>query len=558
MRLRLRHLAAISALALLFAGAAGRAQTPSGRVLLVGTYNGIAGQYTSVQAAARDAQPGDWILVAPGDYKENGYDGMTEPAGVLITTPDVHVRGMDRNGVVIDGTKPGSQQCSSAPSDQVVSQDGRNGVVAFKVDGVWIENLTVCNYLTGPNGGEGNEIWWNGGDGSGKIAMHDYWGNFITATSSYSNGTDHPRGEYGIFVSNADGGGPVPTESTTGDMPSSIFHSYASNMGDAAYYVGACPDCNMTLAWATGEYSALGFSGTNAGGHLVIRDNTFDRNGTGAAPDSQNNDDAPSPNNGACPATDEISPLTGTHSCTVWLRNIFDSNNNPNVPGRGASGLAGAAPIGSGLVLAGTENHTVLQNTFTNNGSWGVLVTDLPDQENPPSDLGQNCQGGISVLPPGAPALGPVYSGGALCWFQAFGNDVRNNTFDGNAFYKNPGNADIGLFALPHNPGNCFTGNVDEGGLTAYPPALVLQSDAYSCSRPSAGDLVLTPVQANCATGGLVFPCPDTGLTHYPKTTGVVLQMPPPQETMADPCGVPRDVPDPTDRPPNNPWCPNN
>jgi hypothetical protein len=465
---------------------------------------------------------------------------------VLITTPWVHVRGMDRNGVVIDGTKPGSSTCSNNKSDQIFTNDGRNGVVALKADGVYIENLTVCNYLTGNGGGEGNEIWWNGGDGSGKIGMGPYWGNYITATSTYSNGTDHPRGEYGIFVSNAKG-------------PGSIYHSYASNMGDAAYYIGACPDCNADLRWAHGEFSALGFSGTNAGGHLLIRNNEWDQNGSGAAPDSQNNDDAPSPNNGACPTAGEVSPFSGTHSCTVWLNNYFHNNNNPNVPGRGASGLAGAAPLGSGLVLAGTENVTVLHNIFSHNGSWGVLVTDLPDQENPPSDIpSQNCNGGISVLPSGFPVVGPVYSGGALCWFQAFGNDVRDNRFEDNGFDQNPGNADIGLFALPHNPGNCFSQNFDPAGLTSYPPALILQSGVYGCQRPSAGDLVITPVQANCATGGLVFPCPDTPLTHYEQTTTVQLNPPPAQDTMADPCGIPAGVNDPTDRPPNNPWCPNN
>ena len=43
---------------------------------------------------------------------------------------------------------------------------GRNGVEVFEADGVSVENLTACNFLNG--GGEGgNEIWWNGGDGTG-------------------------------------------------------------------------------------------------------------------------------------------------------------------------------------------------------------------------------------------------------------------------------------------------------------------------------------------------------------------------------------------------------
>ena len=37
------------------------------RVLLVGSYHGIAGDYTGIQAAVDAARPGDWILVGPGD-----------------------------------------------------------------------------------------------------------------------------------------------------------------------------------------------------------------------------------------------------------------------------------------------------------------------------------------------------------------------------------------------------------------------------------------------------------------------------------------------------------
>ena len=41
------------------------------RVLLVGTFHGHAGQYATIQSAVNAARPGDWILVAPGDYHEN-------------------------------------------------------------------------------------------------------------------------------------------------------------------------------------------------------------------------------------------------------------------------------------------------------------------------------------------------------------------------------------------------------------------------------------------------------------------------------------------------------
>src|SRR5205823_3852207 len=208
------------------------ASSAPARVLRVGFYRGIPGQYKSIQAAITAAKPGDWILIGPGDYHENGVKHGAEPAGVLIRRGHLHIRGMNRNRVIIDGTKRGSRRCSSRPADQITT--GRNGIEPFKVSGVYIENLTVCNYLTNKDGEEGNEIWWNGGDGSGKIGMGSWWGDYITATSTFSRGVDPPYGKYGIFVSNSRG-------------PGVIDHSYASNMADAAYYVGACPDCNAMI-----------------------------------------------------------------------------------------------------------------------------------------------------------------------------------------------------------------------------------------------------------------------------------------------------------------------
>src|SRR3954452_7776010 len=143
----------------------------TGRVLLVGTYQGIHGGFASIQSAVDAAHAGDWILVAPGDYHEQGVTGADEPAGVLVRTPWIHLRGMDRNTVIVDGTKPGAAPCSARAEDQQVTDKGRNGIDVFKADGVYVQNLTSCNFLTNKDGEEGNEIWWNGGDGSGKIGM---------------------------------------------------------------------------------------------------------------------------------------------------------------------------------------------------------------------------------------------------------------------------------------------------------------------------------------------------------------------------------------------------
>jgi hypothetical protein len=58
------------------------------------------------------------------------------------------------------------------------------------VSGVTMENLTACNFLGDLMGNNGNQIWWNGGDGSGKIGMGSYSGSYLTASSTfYQQGT---------------------------------------------------------------------------------------------------------------------------------------------------------------------------------------------------------------------------------------------------------------------------------------------------------------------------------------------------------------------------------
>jgi hypothetical protein len=91
--------------------------TAGAKVLLVGSYHGIRGHYTSVQAAVNAARSGDWVLVGPGDYKTSNSrapsDASDRQAGVLITTPDLRLRGMNRNTVIVDGTSR-ARRCAAA------------------------------------------------------------------------------------------------------------------------------------------------------------------------------------------------------------------------------------------------------------------------------------------------------------------------------------------------------------------------------------------------------------------------------------------------------------
>jgi hypothetical protein len=480
------------------------------RALLVGTWAGHPGQYATIQSAVDAARTGDWILVGPGDYRSD----PSSTAGVLITTPGIHLRGMDRNGVVVDGTM-GNCSPSAAAQTHGPGGAGRNGVEILQASGVTVDNLTVCNFLDGAGGHNGNQVWFNGGDGSGRIGLGAYQASYVTATSTFYAGATAPMALYGLFASNSDG-------------PGLIQHTAANNMGDSAYYVGACADCHAVIDDAHGSHSDLGYSGTNSGGHLIIQRSEFDDNLAGIVPNSLNNDDAPPPQNGACPGR-QTGPLA-THSCTVIRQNFVHDNNNPNVP---RAGVAALAPVGTGIEISGGRNDTVVDNRIVGNGSWGVLVHDYPDTETPPAP--SHCQGGFNLL-------------GVACYFAATGNVVDGNVLSHNGFFANPGNADLALINLLSGPGDCFHGNTDTKGLvTSDPPAIQLLDG--TCAGPSVSG-PLAAVQLVCASGVLatIVPgvdCSNTPLSRYPQVTRVTMAPGPAAAGMPDPCaGVP-----------TNAWC---
>jgi hypothetical protein len=543
-------------------------------VLLVGPVGTEGAQYTSIQDAVNHASPGDWVLVAPGVYHEKGYSptnnpgGKPTPAEVDITTPNLHLRGLNRDTVIVDGTNfsatqaagtapAGSPACSSDPKlqDPGVKQSGgntqnRDGIVVWRTSGVSIENLTSCNSLS-------NEIWWNGGDGLGVQQAMSGSGDYISATSTfYSNARS---AQYGIFTS--DDGGPVV-----------IDHSYANNMTDSSYYIGACRDCNTILNHPHAEYSALGLSSTNAGGNLVIENGEWNNNRTGLVSNAQNNDDWPSPEYGQCVST-LPPPGAGPNSCYVIRGNYIHDNNNNNTPG---SGLTSVSAVGTGVELAATQHISVINNRIENNGSWGVVTHDFPDPETGPAQ----CAGGVwnSLT-------------GVCLWFSR-GNYVANNQFKGNAFFGNPTNADIGNSAVgaldasacprgnngcvpaPNIDQNCFTSNTLSSATSEWPPGL----QEAPCP-PGLTDPPLLTAELICATGAASLftagtpvsapPCTLPG-ANYPQHDGICTA-PGQQVTAADDpntklCFLPLShtldpavnptMPDPCAGIPANPWCP--
>lgn len=190
--------------------------------------------------AEERAQPGDVILIAPGRYEEQ----------MLITTPDITVRGEDRNEVIIDGggIRP-------------------YGIVTM-ADGVRVENLTVTDATfygvlftglhddSGPSAPTANdyEPW----DPAKFPPLQRFLVDHVTAINN---------GLYGIYAFNSQNG--------------AIIDSYASGSADSGIYVGQCTSCNISVTGNVAERNAVGFENANASGPVLVAGNRFTDNRVG-------------------------------------------------------------------------------------------------------------------------------------------------------------------------------------------------------------------------------------------------------------------------------------
>ncbi len=367
------------------------AASASARVLIVTQRHVTYPHYTTIQAAVAAAHPGDWILIDRGVYT----------GSVVIRTPRLHVRGINRNQVILDGR-----------------HHVGNGIVV-KANGVWIENLTVRNFdrRTRDDSANGNEVWWEGGGPkSTKVGLRGWWGTYLT---TYDTGL---KGGYGLFASHS--------------VDGFFKHVYASGFNDSGVYIGACRDCRALVQDALAERNALGWSSTNAGGHLVVENSTFRDNGVGIAPDSESQGDLPPPQDGACNAGSNRSPtptFSGTDiaRCTIFRDDVIADNGNLNTP---ANNTLLGAPWGVGVMLPGDYADLIENDTISGNPNFGVLAFEQPN--------------------PYPPTAKSVY-------FQVSGNRVSDNTITGNG--TQPGGADIGLeggvFGAQNSVNNCFSNN---------------------------------------------------------------------------------------------------
>ena len=344
-----------------------------------------------------------------------------------------------------------------------------------------------------------------------------FLGSYLNATSTYyarKNGAE-TSAFYGIFSSNWSGG--------------TFAQDYASNFSDSGFYVGAClQQCNQVLSGDWAEYSALGYSGSNSGGSMVIKNSQFDNNNDGFDTNSQNGDNPP-PQNGTCP-NKGVSPITHTSSCWVFMNNYVHDNNNPNVPRVGA---AGTGPTGTGMTVTGGRNDTVMNNRFVNNKAWGIAVIPYPDS-------GPPCTGGT---------LNSPILGNGSCLYDEWSVALIRNKFSNNGGYGNPTNGDFDQLNFETHPSDCFRGNSDSSGQLS-PEAAKLQVQYPTCTTSSVPPNLNIPFlnEILCDTQVSLPPFGCQPGDHYPRAQGlpVMHRLPRGLKTMPNPCaGVPK-----------NPWCP--
>ena len=421
--------------------------------------------FKTIQEAVNASTHGDWVLIEPGKYDEEVWV-YPEHAGIKI-------RGMNRNTVILDG------QHKPAPG-------GSNGIEIYKANNVSVENLTVRNFdrasLNGPNG---NEIWFNGGAGSGKIGLHNWRGRYLTA---YDDGLD---GGYGIFTGNSQKG--------------EYEDIYASGFDDSGLYIGACRNCEARVYGAVMEDNALGYSGSNSGGKLVIENSVFSHNSTGIAPNSENPGDAPPPQDGACNSgkNHRKTPTfesTEIERCTIIRNNVIEENNNLSAP---ANSSAAASPWGIGVELPGDYADLVEGNTIKNNPNVGVFGFEYPN--------------------PFPPEEKTIY-------FQLSGNRISNNAFSGNGSIARGLAGDValqgGIFGSMQSTNNCVSGNTFTAA--TFPEKI---EEGWGCQNKTTPN----PNEGEAAIDYILE------LQAESQGRSAVAQAdPPPQPTMPNPC---REVP---------------
>lgn len=345
--------------------ASGEAQQQrSGRSILR-----VPADYPTIQAAVDAARPGALVLVAPGTYRE----------AVTVTSPDIVIRGEERNTTVLDG------------------EFRRDNGFKVLADGVAIENITARNFKS-------NGFFWTGVTG--------YRGSYLTAWRN---------GDYGIYA----------FDSTKGRFD----HSYGAGSPDAGFYIGQCFPCEAVIDHVTAEWNGIGYSGTNAGGNLFVVNSEWRNNRVGIVPNSGSSEKL-APQHGATVAGNVVHDNNNTKTAAIDIaqtalgNGILLAGGNENlvthnlvyrhdIVGIGVTPLPEKvlSPDNPNAVNFTARDNRVVDNVVRDSGAADLAsISTLDDVR----DSGDNCFSGNSfttslpadlqtLLPCGAPPS-PAYA----------------------------------------------------------------------------------------------------------------------------------------------------
>jgi len=289
--------------------------------------------YGTIQDAVDAANEGDHIVIHPGIYAEHVR---------IIDKPGLRVTGTDRDTVIIDGGSSNSR---------------RIGIEVKRSDRVLLENMTGRQHQL-------HSFYWESSTG--------YWGRYLTA---------YNQGDYGIFA----------YDSRCGQFD----NTYSSGAQDGGIYIGECFPCDAVVTNIESTENGLGYSGTNAGGNLILKDSWWHNNGLGIVPNSLDGEVAP--------------PQRGT----TIKNNLIENNSNLQAPGRGAA----ADFYGVGIAIAGGNQNQIIGNTVRNHALAGIVMAPLATESSKPYLASSNIVWGNTVSGSGLADLAQGATAGPNnCW----------------------------------------------------------------------------------------------------------------------------------------------